>query len=668
MDPGSTQSHGPASTSPELARGFADPTEEQWLELVSKVLKGAPVSKLDSTTPGGVTIHPLYTHGSAPVTTPGVPGESPFLRGAPGVEERAGSDDPAWAMRTEVVATAPAAAATLALEALERGAKELTLVVDSGTGVDSGAGVPISSTDDLDASLAEVLLDLAPVHLRAGEGFVEMADRLVELWERRGVPASEARGGFGADPIGTLAATGRIGVGIDAALAAMADLAARTAASHPGVRSISVDSTPFADAGANEVDELAIVLSIGAAYLRACAEAGMAVDDACRQIEITITTDADVFTGVAKLRVLRRLWSVLVESCGASPAAAAPKVSVRTAETMMTVRDPWVNLLRVTAASMAAALGGADSLATLPYDDRLGEHGELGRRMARNTQLLLAEESNVARVVDPMGGSWYLESLTDELADAAWSRFGELEAAGGMPGVLVDGSIARRISDGVTERMARVATRRQPITGVSEFPDLGEPRPKHLSARVGGSVGVGESDAGAVAAATVIAPLTPVHWSGPFEELRDRSDAHLDATGSRPRAFLVNIGPVAKHTARATYAQNFYAAGGVEAVTSATGSETGFESADQAVADVLEMKPDLVCICSTDDIYAEHAVEYARVLTAAGVATVHLAGKPDDLEEALREAGVQRFIHIGVDLIEILNDVHATVGTPEVDH
>lgn len=332
----------------------------------------------------------------------------------------------------------------------------------------------------------------------------------------------------------------------------------------------------------------------------------------------------------------------------------------------MTVRDPWVNLLRVTAASMAAALGGADSLATLPYDDRLGEHGELGRRMARNTQLLLAEESNVARVVDPMGGSWYLESLTDELADAAWSRFGELETAGGMPVVLVDGSIARRISDGVTERMARVATRRQPITGVSEFPDLGEARPTRAPAGVGDPSGADVVDHGT--AATAIAPLTPVHWSAAFEELRDRSDAHLDATGSRPRAFLVNIGPVAKHTARATYAQNFYAAGGVEAVTSATGSETGFESADQAVADVLEMKPDLVCICSTDDIYAEHAVEYARVLTAAGVATVHLAGKPDDLEEALREAGVQRFIHIGVDLIEILNDVHATVGTPEVDH
>lgn len=660
MDPGSTQSHGPAGASSVLAGGFEEPTEDQWLELVHKVLKGAPLSKLDSTTPGGVTVHPLYTQDSAPAATPGLPGESPFLRGAPGVEERAGSEDPGWAMRTEVAAKSPAEAAALALEALERGAKELTLVV-GGT-----SGVPISSTDDMDASLAEVMLDLAPVYLRSGDAFVDMAERLVELWERRGVPAAGVRGGFGADPIGTLATTGRIGIGIEAALGVMADLSARTAATHPGVRAVSVDSTAFADAGANEVDELAIVLSVGAAYLRACSAAGMDVDDACRQIEITVTTDADVFTGVAKLRVLRRLWSVVAESCGAAPTAAAPLVHVRTAETMMTVRDPWVNLLRVTAASLAAALGGADSLATLPYDDRLGEHGELGRRMARNTQLLLAEESNVARVVDPMGGSWYLESLTEELADAAWARFGELEAAGGMPSVLLDGSIARRISDGVTERMARVATRRQPITGVSEFPDLGETRPTLAPAGAGDSSGADIVDDGTTA--TVIAPFAPVHWSAAFEELRDRSDAHLDATGSRPTVFLVNVGPVAKHTARATYAQNFYAAGGVEAVTSAAGSETGFESAEQATADVEEMQPDLVCICSTDDIYAEHAVEYARALTDAGVRTIHLAGKPGELEDALRAAGVQRFIHIGVDLIEVLDEVHATIGTPEVDH
>lgn len=666
-----------------LAAGFVEPTEAEWLELVDKVLKGAPLAKLDSLTPGGITVHPLYTADSAPTAEPGTPGEFPFLRGSHTLETLRGDatvdDGPTgWSMRTEVDDATAARAAERAVEALERGTTEIALVTAArgrSAAAAEGRGVPVASTDDLDAALAGVMLDLAPVHLRPGEDFVAMAAHLGELWERRGVAAADARGGMGADPIGTLAATGTLTAGVDAALREMGELAARTASTHPGVRSISVDSSVFADAGADEVTELALVLSTGTAYLRACSAAGMDVDDACRQIEITITTDADVFTGVAKLRVLRRLWSVVARSCGASPAALAPKVNVRTAETMMTARDPWVNLLRVTAASLAAALGGADSLTTLPYDLRLGERTELGRRLARNTQLLLAEESNLARVVDPMGGSWYLESLTEDLATAAWTRFGELEAAGGMPAVLLDGSITTTISERVAERMDRIATRRQPITGVSEFPDLSEDPPGTRSAspsttRVGTAVAGDDgpgTDAGSDTA-TVVEPLRTVHWAEPFERLRDRSDAHLHANGSRPRVFLVNVGPVAKHTARATFAQNFYAAGGVEAVTSTTGSESGFDSATTAVEDAKAMGADLVCICSSDDVYADSAVEFARALTDAGVGPIHLAGRPGDLEAELRDAGVERFIHIGVDLIEILTAVHETVATPEVDH
>lgn len=664
MEPGSTKSDDREVAPPALADGFVQPTEADWLELVDKVLKGSPLAKLDSVTPGGMTVHPLYTADSTPVADTGRPGEYPFVRGSRSVAARKGADQPAWAIRTEIRDVSPKVATERVLEALERGSTGITLVV-AGSG--GAAGIEITGSEDLDSALEGVLLDLASVHLRAGERFVEMAGWLTDLWERRGTSPADARGGFGADPIGTLAATGRLGVGIDAALEELGRLAARTASVHPGVRAISVDSSVFADAGADEVDELAIVLSIGAAYLRACSAAGMDVDEACRQIEITTTTDADIFTGVAKLRVLRRLWSIVATSCGAAPDAIAPRVNVRTAATMMTNRDPWVNLLRVTAASMAAALGGADSIVTLPYDHRLHEHGELGRRLARNTQLLLAEESNLARVIDPMGGSWYLESLTDELASAAWGRFGELEAAGGMPEVLVDGTIAASIVEGVTGRMTRVATRRQPMTGISEFPDLAE-RSSSMTVNASTADDAGSPDRSDPVTGTVIAPLVPVHWSSPFEELRDRSDAHLETTGARPRVFLVNIGPVAKHTARATFAQNFYAAGGVEAITSVTGSETGFGSAAGVVADVKAMEPDLVCICSADDVYEQHAVEFARSLSGAGVGPIHLAGKPGELEQRLRDAGVEEFVHVGVDVIQILTAVHETVGTPEVNH
>ena len=196
----------------------------------------------------------------------------------------------------------------------------------------------------------------------------------------------------------------------------MGALASRLAGSHPSVRTVRVDTTAYVEAGASETQELAAMLATGATYLRALAAAGLDVDAACSQIEVTLAADADVFTTIAKLRAARRVWSAMTAACGASPAAQAPRLHVRTAERMMTRRDPWVNLLRVTAAAFAAGVGGAGSVTTAAFDAELGEPDELGRRMARNTQLLLQEESNVGRVVDPAGGSWYVESLTDDIA------------------------------------------------------------------------------------------------------------------------------------------------------------------------------------------------------------------------------------------------------------
>lgn len=650
-----------------LAAGFDAPTESEWLALVDKVLKGAPLSRLDSKTPGGLDIVPLYTDEDLPDDLATEPGVSPFTRGAHRVAEEA----PQWAIRFEVSETDTGSAAQVALEALERGATEITLVIDGSQGLPSRPGVALGGVDDLDVALEGVMLDLAPVYLRAGAGFLAAAGWLRELWKRRGVDVADASGGFGADPIGALAASAVLGQGIDSALADLSDLAERTAAEFPTVRSVSVDTTPYVNAGADEVEELAIMLSTGAAYLRSCSATSLGIDDACDQIEVTLNLDADVFTGVAKLRAARRLWDALCVSCGASAGSSALRLNARTAEPMMTRRDPWVNLLRVTAASMAAALGDVDSLTTLPYDLRLDSRGELGRRMLRNTQLLLQEESNLSRVADPMGGSWYIESLTHQLIEKAWARFQELEASGGMPGVLLDGSLARTLAAGVEERMARIGKRKEPITGVSEFPNLDE---EPVAQSVAQSVAARQKSAAAIAAvdegadsATRIDPLRPVHWAERFEELRDRSDLHLERTRRRPRVFLVNLGPVAKHTARATFARNFFATGGVDAVTSEIGSSLGFSEPSQAIDDAKASQSDAVCICSSDDIYAEQAVEVATALKAAGLGPVYVAGKPGESEAALRSAGVDEFIYIGVDVLDILTRLHHQIETPELN-
>jgi methylmalonyl-CoA mutase len=363
---------------------------------------------------------------------------------------------------------------------------------------------------------------------------------------------------------------------------------------------------------------------------------------------VTLAADAEVFATVAKIRAARRTWDAMTAACGASTDARAVRVHVRTARRMLTERDPWVNLLRVTAAVFAAGVAGADSVTAEPYDALLADPGELGRRMARNTQLLLLEESNLGRVLDPAGGSGFIESLTDELASTAWTLFQELEQAGGMPDVLVDGSLAARITDVRDNRLRAVATRKRPITGVSEFPNLTEDPPDRSGEQDGAAAGV--------------PLLQPVRWSQDFEDLRDAADAHRDRTGSLPRVFLANLGPVAVHTARATFAKNLFEAGGIEAVTSERGAATGFSTAAEVVEDVDAAGATIVCLCSSDDVSAAQATELAAALKAAGVARLYLAGNPGERRAAEEAAGVDEFVHLGVDVLDVLRRAQRALG------
>ncbi|HTO01838.1 MAG TPA: methylmalonyl-CoA mutase subunit beta [Microthrixaceae bacterium] len=689
----------PPEAEPALAAEFPPATEEQWLSLVDKVLKGGPLSRLESTTPGGLTIHPLYTREGDPVDDEAVsqPGLSPFTRGS----DKSRPEELPWGIRVLLETADPVAASKLAVRGLERGSTELLVRFDEAfrSGVAPGEagfddlcgadGVAITTVEDLAATLSGVLLDLAPVHLEAGSQFTRAADLLIAVLESNEITAKQASGGVGADPIGFLATSGKLPQGIEAALEELGALAARLADSYPGVRAVSVDTTPYVEAGASEVQELAVMLSTGAAYLRAMAAADIGIDDACRQIEVTLSADADVFNCIAKLRAARRVWSTMTAACGATDEAQAMRQHVRTADRMMTKRDPWVNLLRVTAANFAAGVGGAASVTTASFDSQLGEPVELGDRLARNTQLLLQDESNIGRVIDPMGGSWFIESLTDEIATAAWALFQELESQGGLPRVLLDGSLAERIETVRSSRLDRVARRVEPITGVSEFPDIHEAlevrtspdrsavRAQAAKATVPaaaystGSSSIGSSSTGSGATSsksTECTPLISVRWAQDFEVLRDRSDAQVASSGTRPRVFLVNIGPVAVHTARASFAKNFFESGGIEAVTSERGSSTGFdataEGASAAVADLAADGAQLVCICSSDAVYAEIAEEFARALGASGMSSVYLAGNPGDSREALSKAGANEFIHVGVNALDVLQRAHDLLGTP----
>jgi len=311
-------------------------------------------------------------------------------------------------------------------------------------------------------------------------------------------------------------------------------------------------------------------------------------------------------------------------------------------------------MLRTTAAAFAAGVAGASSVTVQPFDAVIGEPDELARRVARNTQLLLQEESNVARVTDPAGGSYYLERLTDQLVGAAWAELQRIEAGGGLAAGIVDGSLSARYGEVRAIRDRNVARRVDAITGVSEFPNLGEApvaRPVRdvdtlrAPASAGATVRIGP--------ATTCEPLGVFRVAAAFEELRDASDTALARTGARPGVFLANLGPVASHTARATFARNFFEAGGVQAL-----GEVGFDDDEALAAAWTASNCSIAVLCGDDRTYEARAAQAAAALKAAGATWVYLAGDPGDRRAAEEAAGVDRFIHIGIDVLEALRTVH----------
>jgi len=553
-----------------------------------------------------VTVAPLYTAedaGDLPAGA-GVPGLPPFVRGA-----RAGAaggtaaggadvDVPAgWDVRQrhadpDVALTREAIAADL-----ENGVSSLWLVLGEGA-------VPVEALGEV---LSDVLLDLAPVTLSGGgvEQFLELVEGRTDL----------AQGGcLGLDPLGVQAATG-----VPQELDGLADLARRAPL---GWRTVVVDGTVFADAGATAVEELGCAVAAGVAYLRALTGQGLALDEAFGQLEFRLSVSADQFTSIAALRAARRLWDRVGEASGASPRARAMRQHAVTTSVMVTRHDPWVNMLRTTVACFAAGVGGADVVTVQPFDAALGLPDAFARRIARNTQGLLVEEGSLARVLDPAGGSWYVESLTEDLAQAAWAWFTEIERAGGLSAALTSGSVGQRIAAAWADREQRLATRADAVTGVSEFPNPAEVLPTRRPAAAPPSGG-----------------LPRVRAAAAYEELR----AAVESVEPRPRVYLATLGPVARHTARAGFAANLFGAGGLQTPTG--DGVSGL--ADATVA----------CICGTDSDYADAAAALAAELRSAGVEQVWLAGKQD-----LAVDGVDGYVYAGCDAPAVLRSVLDQLG------
>jgi methylmalonyl-CoA mutase len=611
-----------------LAAEFPPTREAEWRKLVEAALKGASFEKrLVSQSYDGLRIEPLYARAA---------GVKPVAGRTPGA---------AWALMQRVDHPDPAAANKQALEDLENGATGLTLVFAgsinaNGYGLDASPATLARVLDGVELDAITIDFNLSPPTRSAVQHFAALVK------SRKVAPAAVGlRAAI--NPLGGLAANGASPRPWSELKRSFAYMVRDLASQGFGGPFAVADGRIIHNAGGSEAQELSFAIASAVEYLRALAANEVTLEAARGLIYFRLAADADEFLTIAKFRALRKLWARVEDACGLASKPAY--VAAETAWRMMTQRDPDVNMLRMTVAITAAGLGGADSIVALPHTAPLGLPDAFARRVARNTQLILLEESNLAKVADPAAGSGAIEDLTAKLCAAAWSQFQEIEKAGGAWSALERGLIQKNVAAVRAERLKAIGRRKDALTGTSDFPNLQEKPAAVLDVT---PVVLPKAEAATV----TIEPLPRMRLAEPFERLRDASDRMLAKTGSRPKVFLANLGKVADFTARAMFAKNFYEAGGIEAA-----GNDGFKDRAAMIAAFKASGAKLACLCSTDKVYAEQAADAAQALTAVG-ATVHLAGRSGENEANWRQAGVKTFIFMGCDVLSTLQAAHDILG------
>lgn len=683
---------------------FPAATWDEWQRAAVASLKGRPFDKLISPTDEGIDIQPLYRREDTAdiAATYTVPGSPPYVRGtsASGYLERP------WAIAQELGYGSPAVFNLALRYDLERGQTAVYLLPDGPTRagkdpdhVQSGevgrGGVSLATVADVAEALDGV--DLAtPVYARAGTAALPLLALLVAHVRQTGRAASELRGCLETDPLGDLAREGSLPLSLSQAYDEIAQLTLWARHHAPRLATMAVHTYPYHDAGASAAQELAFALATGVAYLRALSRRGVAIDTAARNLRFDFAVGSNFFMEVAKLRAARLLWSQVVEAFGGDADAQKMQIHGRTARRNKTAVDAHTNMLRVTTEALAAAVGGVKSLHVAPYDEPARPPDEFSRRIARNVQIILREEAHLAQVIDPAGGSWAVESLTDQLAREAWTLFQTIEHRGGMAEALKDGYANNEVERVAKERASRLASRRDVLVGVNQFANPTEApasadefdyvsfhdertsqvkqyRANHSAAaalqRLGEAAtnapetvveaAIAAAEAGATlgelthalrmndGARPVVTPLSSSRAAEPFEALRHRSDAYAEAHGQRPRIFLANMGPPKQHKARADFAQGFFEAGGFQVLTN-----NGFPTPEAAAAAAVESGAPAVVICSTDETYPELIPPLVKAIRRkARDVTVVLAGRPADQVETLKKAGVDEFIYLGADCL-----------------
>jgi len=696
-----------SSSSGRLLDEFSETTLEQWHDEVVRLLKGAPFDKKMLTpTYEGITLEPIYSQGDVEQLPhiSNTPGESPFVRGTTPLGYRL---EP-WQIAQELPYPLYNEFNEALRHDLARGQNAVNLLLDEATqaGLDPDyakpgqvgrGGTSIASVIGLGRALDGVNLAETPIYIQAGSAALPFAALVIAWMRRMGQDVTKLRGSIGFDPLAGLAIHGTLPISLERAYHELALLTRWAKNNAPRVKTISVWTHAWHNAGANAVQEIAFALATGVRYLREMDARGLSVDETARHMQFGFSVGNHFFMEVAKLRAARLLWARVVEASGGGVEAQQMALHGRTSARQRTAYDPYVNILRSTTEAFSAILGGVDSLHVGAFDEALGLPGEFSRRIARNTQLILRDESHLDNVIDPAGGSWYVETLTDRVAHEAWTLFQKIEAEGGMEQALEKGLPQHMTAEIAEQRRAHLASRKDTLVGINMYPNAAErpveaivpdydalhaQRSKRLqdlrtSSEHGKEVqvlfklgAIMEADPEDVFEAVIeaaahgatigeftktlrhgdgekptVEPLAIERVAVAFEQLRDRVTSFQDER--RPSIFLANIGPVAGYMPRVDFTRSFFQVGGFRVA-----GDDWFESADEAIAAAKTSRAPVVVIVSTDDRYPEIVEPIAKAL--APKAKVILAGLPKEGVEQYKAAGVSEFITIRSDVLQVL--------------
>ena len=709
-----------AETYEKLFAEFPDATAAEWRKAAEESLAGAPFEKKVVTkTPEGIDLRPIYTREDwqklpLQATWPGL---TPYVRGATAL----GSRPAGWKIAQELPYGRPEEFSQALLQDLNRGQNCVNLLFDVATrlGLDPDSGLPgevggcglsLATLDDVGRALRGVDLSAVPIHAPAGISALSITALLAAWLAEQGKKPAALHGAVLSDPITEWLGRGALPGGLSAAYDEMAALTDWVARNKVDLRTVGVHANLWSDAGGNAVHELAFGLATGVEYLRELEQRGLAVNRSGPRFLFTYSLGSHFFMEIAKLRAARLLWARAVGAARGNKEAQRLVCHGRTSIWNKTVLDPHVNVLRTTGEAFAGVMGGCSSIHVAPFDESFRVPDDFSRRIARNIQIILAEECQLNRVIDPVGGSWYVEALTLQLAEKAWTLFQEVERKGGMAAALRAGFPQEAVAKSAHDRIASVETRRDGVIGTNLQPNLKErieavqmPDYAVLAAKRATQIvnyrTSPEAERGAevleklatllsapasTKMATLIdaflhgatlgevtrilrsghhdeAPVAKVRLrrrSESFEKIRGRSEAFKERTGARPKVFLANMGGRRQHGARADFSAGFFAAGGFEAITN-----KGFETPQAAAAAAIESKAPIVVICSTDETYAELAPPIAQALKAAPhPPVIILAGFPPGQVDMLKAAGVDDFIHVRANCAQLLAELQDKLG------